>query len=158
MSTTTRLLALAGTVVVLVIAFVVLSPGDEDPDPSSTTPVATAPPPPPAATTTTATTPTATAPAPPAAPKPKFTAIVVRNGRPVGGVRRIEVAKGERARFEITSTNTADHVHVHGYDLFEDLPAGGRARFSFTANAEGIFEIELEDIGVEIAKLVVSPN
>ena len=157
MSTTTRLLAVFATVAVLVIAFVVLSPDDEDPEP--TTPVATAPvpapPPPPASTTTT---PTSTAPAPPAAPKPKFVAIVVRNGRPVGGVKRIEVAKGERARFEVSSTNTADHVHVHGYDLMRDLPAGGRARFSFEANAEGIFEIELEDAGVEIAQLVVQPD
>jgi hypothetical protein len=152
-NTTTRLLTLAASVAVLVLAFVVLSPGDDDPDPASTATVATAPPPP----STTATTTTA-APAPPAAPKPKFTAIVVRNGKPVGGVKRIEVVKGERARFEISSTDTADHVHVHGYDLMRDLPAGGRARFSFTANAEGIFEIELEELGVEIAKLVVEPD
>ena len=82
----------------------------------------------------------------------------MRDGKPVGGVKRIEVVKGERARFEITSAGTTDHVHVHGYDLMRDLPAGGRARFSFTANAEGIFEIELEDAGVEIAKLVVEPG
>jgi FtsP/CotA-like multicopper oxidase with cupredoxin domain len=150
-STTTRLIAVAATVAVLVIAFLVLSPGDEEP--ATTTPVATAPAPPPASTTT-----ATTAPAPPAAPKPKFTAIVVRNGKPVGGVKRIEVAKGDRARIEVSSTDTADHVHVHGYDLMRDLAAGGRARFSFTANAEGIFEIELEDAGVEIAKLVVQPG
>ena len=153
MNTTTRLITLVATVAVLVIAFVVLSPGDDDPDPASTATVATAPPPP----ATTATTTTA-APAPPAAPKPRFVKIVVRGGGPVGGVKRIEVVKGERARFEITSADTTDHVHVHGYDLMRDLRAGGRARFSFTANAEGIFEIELEDIGVEIAKLVVQPG
>ena len=152
MSNTTRLLALVGTVAVLVIAFVVLSPGDDEPDqPASTTPTATEPRMP-------TTIQTSTAEAPPPAPKPKFTAIVVRNGKPVGGVKRIKVSKGDRARIEISSTDTTDHVHVHGYDLMRDLPAGGRARFSFEANAEGIFEIELEDLGVEIASLVVEPS
>ena len=151
-SNTTRLLALVGTVAVLVIAFIVLSPGDDEPgQPASTTSTATEP-------TLPTTIQTSTAAAPPAPPKPKFTAIVVRNGKPVGGVKRIELTKGERARIEVSSTDTADHVHVHGYDIMRDLAAGGRARLSFEANAEGIFEIELEDAGVQIAELVVEPR
>ena len=152
MSNTTRLLALVGTVAALVIAFVVLSPGDDEPDqPANTTSTVAEP-------TMPTTIQTSTAAAPPAPPKPKFTAIVVRNGKPVGGVKRIEVTKGERARIEVSSTNTADEVHLHGYDIKRDLEAGGRVRFSFEANAEGIFEMELEEAGVQIAKLVVEPG
>jgi FtsP/CotA-like multicopper oxidase with cupredoxin domain len=82
----------------------------------------------------------------------------VRAGKPVGGVKRIEIDKGERARIEVRSSDTEDEVHLHGYDLSKQLPAGGRVRFAFEADAEGIFELELERAGVQIAELVVEPG
>lgn len=93
----------------------------------------------------------------PGAPsEPPFPTIEVVDGQPVGGVQQIETDKGEEIAFVIRS-DVADHVHVHGYDLFEDVEAGGRARFSFEASIDGIFEIELEDRGVQIAELRVNP-
>ena len=84
--------------------------------------------------------------------------IRVRNGKPVGGVRTIKVTTGSRARIEVRSTDTSDEVHLHGYDIKRDLNAGGRVRFSFKANAEGIFELELEGSGTQIARIEVQPR
>jgi len=82
--------------------------------------------------------------------------IVVRNGEPVGGVRELEYDAGERVRFEVRS-DVADEVHVHGYDLMKDVAAGGTVSFSFPADIEGIFEVELEGLTEQIAELRVNP-
>ncbi len=72
-------------------------------------------------------------------------------------MKKITVTKGDRVRIEVASPDTSDEIHLHGYDLKRDLKAGGRVRFSFGADAEGIFEIELEGTGTQIGKLVVEP-
>jgi hypothetical protein len=84
------------------------------------------------------------------------TAIVVRNGEPVGGVQELEYSAGEQVRFTVRS-DVADEIHVHGYDLMKDVPAGGSVSFSFPAEIEGIFEIELEGLKEQIAELRVNP-
>jgi hypothetical protein len=62
------------------------------------------------------------------------------------------------ATFVITvKSDVADHVHVHGYDVLRDVAAGGTARFDFKADIPGVFEIELEEAGVEVARLRVEP-
>ncbi|MBA3326761.1 MAG: hypothetical protein H0T43_00465 [Solirubrobacterales bacterium] len=61
-------------------------------------------------------------------------------------------------RLQVTTPDTSDGVHLHGYDLTEDLAPGRRARFSFDADAEGVFEVELEGAGVQIAELRVGPG
>jgi len=48
-------------------------------------------------------------------------------------------------------------VHLHGYDISRDMKPGSRARFSFEANAEGVFEVELHGPGTQIAELTVEP-
>jgi hypothetical protein len=140
MSRTSRIVAAAGTLVVLAIAFVVLSPGGDDATPPATT----------------STTSSVAAPPPPAR-TPKPTSIVVRAGKPVGGIRKIELRKGSRAIIQVSSPDTSDEIHIHGYDLKKDLAAGGNVRFTFTAKTDGVYEIELEDAGVQIAQLVVEP-
>ena len=155
MSNVARVGLLVGAVVILVLAFVLLAPSDDEPG-TATTPTATAP----VATTPTTTpggaTQTTTAPAAPE-PAQEFETIRVRNGEPAGGVQTITVKKGERARIQISSQDTSDEIHLHGYDLTRDLKAGGSVRFSFQADAEGIFEIELEGAHTQIGKLVVEP-
>jgi hypothetical protein len=84
------------------------------------------------------------------------TTILVRNGEPVGGVQELEYSAGEQVRFKVRS-DVADEIHVHGYDLMKDVPAGGSVSFSFPAEIEGIFEIELEGLKEQIAELRVNP-
>jgi heme/copper-type cytochrome/quinol oxidase subunit 2 len=141
MSNQMRLGVLVGAIVVVVLAFVLLSSGGDDTSGPATTTAAT----------------TTPAGEPRARTAPAFETIRVRGGKPVGGVQTITVRKGELARIEVTSPDTSDEIHLHGYDLKRDLKAGGRVRFSFTANAEGIFEMELESASTQIGKLVVEP-
>jgi hypothetical protein len=55
------------------------------------------------------------------------------------------------------SSDTADEVHVHGYDLKKDVAAGGTVSFAFRADIDGIFEVELENSGIQLAQLRVDP-
>ncbi len=152
MSNGARIGLLVGTVVVLVLAFVLLSPEVDEDSGTATTPTV-------APTVTTPGEPqqTATADTPPPPPVPDFETIRVRGGMPVGGVQTVTVSKGDRARIRVTSTDTTDEIHLHGYDRYADVAPGKPAQLSFTADAEGIFEIELHGTGTQIAKLAVEP-
>jgi hypothetical protein len=87
---------------------------------------------------------------------PAATTIVVKNGEPVGGVQRLEYNAGDQIEFTVDS-DVADEIHVHGYDLMKDVPAGGSVSFSFPAEIEGIFEVELEGRKEQIAEIRVNP-
>ncbi|HVD39797.1 MAG TPA: hypothetical protein VNC16_02185 [Solirubrobacterales bacterium] len=89
--------------------------------------------------------------------KPEVTTIVVgKDGKPVGGVAEIDVNKGDEVRFKVKSA-IAEEIHVHGYDLMKDVPAGGTVSFEFPAELEGIFEAELEGEAEQILELRVEP-
>lgn len=82
--------------------------------------------------------------------------IEVENDEPVGGIQELEFESGEEIRFRVSS-DAAEEIHVHGYDLAKDVPAGGSVEFAFPAEIEGIFEVELEALGTQIAELRVNP-
>jgi hypothetical protein len=88
--------------------------------------------------------------------EPPIPTIVVRNGKPVGGVEEITVEAGERVRFRVRS-NTTDEVHVHGYDIEREVGPGASAEFDFPATIEGLFEAELHGSGEQIAELRIEP-
>jgi len=99
-------------------------------------------------TTTTATTTTIE--------QPTVVRVRVVGGSPQRGIVRTTVQKGDRVVLVVTS-DVADHVHLHGYDIMRDVAAGGTARIRFRATVPGRFEVELEDRGVQIADLTVRP-
>jgi hypothetical protein len=82
--------------------------------------------------------------------------IEVENGSPIGGVAEIEVSKGDPVLLEVRA-DVEDEVHVHGYDEFADVTPGDPAKVEFTADLEGIYEIELEGSHTQIAELEVRP-
>lgn len=82
--------------------------------------------------------------------------IVIAEGEPVGGVEELEYKAGEQIEFTVES-DVAEEIHVHGYDLSKDVAAGGSVSFSFPAEIEGIFEVEMEVEGIQIAELRVNP-
>jgi heme/copper-type cytochrome/quinol oxidase subunit 2 len=86
----------------------------------------------------------------------KVPTIVVKNGKPMGGVRNLTYNKGEQIRFKVES-DVSDEVHVHGYDIMKDVKAGGSVSFDFPANIEGVFEAELEGRKEQIIELTVNP-
>jgi hypothetical protein len=86
----------------------------------------------------------------------KVPTVVIREGEPIGGIEELEYDAGDQIRFEISS-DVADEVHVHGYDLMQNVAAGGTVSFDFPAEIEGIFEVELEGRKEQIAELRVNP-
>lgn len=89
-------------------------------------------------------------------PGPKVVRVVVANGVPKGGIVRAKVKKGDRVVLVVTS-DVADEVHLHGYDLSLDVAAGGTVRIRFRATVPGRFEVELEERGLQIADITVEP-
>ena len=82
--------------------------------------------------------------------------IRVKGGQPVGGVQDITVRQGGVIRLTVTA-DAPEEVHMHGYDVAEDVGPGAPARFTVPATINGIFEVELEHSAVQIAKLTVNP-
>jgi FtsP/CotA-like multicopper oxidase with cupredoxin domain len=97
-----------------------------------------------------------------APPKPEITRIRLRGGQVVGGVAEIKVKKGDVVRIAV-SGDAPDEMHLHGYDIYKKLAPGKPARFVFTADVEGIFELEsheAEEAGRDplVGKLTVEPS
>jgi FtsP/CotA-like multicopper oxidase with cupredoxin domain len=144
MSRRQRFTFLAIAVVIAVVAVIVLADSSEDDtEPSPTSATATATPTAEAGEDTPTPTPTPT-PEPP----PLLTA---------GKVTELEATEGETVRFRVRS-DSPEEVHVHGYDISKDIEPGQTATMSFKATITGIFEIEFEESGTQIAELKVEPK
>lgn len=129
-------------------AFLILKDGGDDD--SSDTPTTTQ------TTSTTDTQGTTTTPAPEAEPAPEVATITIEAGKPVGGVKEIELKKGEVLNFRVKSDEEHE-VHLHGYDLEKEVAAGGQVSFKLKASLDGIYEVELEDLKVPIAEVRINP-
>jgi len=86
----------------------------------------------------------------------KVTTIMIKHGKPVGGIADLTYNKGEQVRFKVDS-DVSDEIHVHGYDIMKDVEAGGSVSFDFPATIEGVFEAELEGRKEQILELTVNP-
>src|SRR3954447_4615978 len=128
MSTGARLGILAGVIVVAIVALVIASGGSDDNSSAGTTSAATSTS---TGTDTTSTGGATTTTAKPAGP-PTYR-VTVRDAKPVGGVEKIKVKKGDQVRLVVQS-DTADEIHIHGYDFMNDVEAGGTVRFRFKAD------------------------
>ncbi|MGH8458201.1 MAG: hypothetical protein ACRESV_02520 [Nevskiales bacterium] len=101
----------------------------------------------------------ATPPATPPTPiaTPRVFELRVEHGRLVSGPAVIQVGQGEQVTLQVTSDH-ADELHLHGYDLQLALPAGQAARLSLTAERSGRFEYELHHAHRELGVLEVRPR
>lgn len=82
--------------------------------------------------------------------------IHVVGGQPQGGVQLLVYNKGQQVQFTVTS-DAAEEVHVHGYNLKQNVAKGGSVTFSFPASDVGDHVVELEHTGVQIANLRIEP-
>jgi hypothetical protein len=108
-------------------------------------------------TTTTTTAATTQPPATTAAERPTRVRVAVRGGKVVGGPKVHEVPFGERMTL-VVSSDIADHVHLHGYELLRDVAPGRPVRLSFVTRLSGTFEFELEDAHLRLGELSVAPS
>ena len=95
-------------------------------------------------------------------PQPAAIKIDIKGGKPVGGVQDFKVKKGDKVTLVVTA-DAHDDIHLHGYDIEKPVEPGKPTTFKFTADIEGIFDIEshvAEDAGREpqMAKLTVEPD
>ncbi|MPY78574.1 MAG: hypothetical protein GEV04_08775 [Actinophytocola sp.] len=79
----------------------------------------------------------------------------VKGGERVAGPEQVEVGVGETVTIEVTS-DTADEVHVHGYNKSVELKPGEPATLTFEAAIAGVWEIELHDSGTLLTELRVT--
>jgi hypothetical protein len=134
------------TVPLLALAASLLVAGCGGDDPETATPSTT---PPPSSTSAPETTP------------PSETAfagteieVAVKGGKVDPPTHRVKVAKGTEVRLLITS-DEADELHVHGYELEKELPAGEQVTLDFTADQTGVFEVETHESELQLAQLEV---
>lgn len=147
MSGKARIAALVALVAAAAAAFVVLKPGDDGP-----------PPKPPER-------PDVPGPGPVTTPAIRVVrkAIAVGADGPVGGVAEVRAKAGNRVVITVRSTGFEGEVHLHGFDISRDVAPGKPAVFDIPASAtkqpagQGSFELELEQIGVQVAQLLISP-
>src|ERR1044071_8057141 len=150
MSRGQRFTFLAIAAVIAVLAVILIGGSDDDDGDaatttSQTTPTPTPDEPDPDADATETPTETAT---------PTPTPVPLLQG---GKVTKLRYTEDETVKFRVTS-DVDEEVHVHGYDIAKDIPAGGTVTVSFPADITGIFEIEYEHAGEQIGQLRVDPK
>jgi len=101
-----------------------------------------------------------TAPAPSSAPVPAVPEVRVITASYVGGEVvtdgvRVESELGEEVVLRISS-DVAEEIHVHGYDVYADIPAGGSVDIPLTLTLPGSYEVELHGAGRPLFQLRTS--
>jgi len=81
------------------------------------------------------------------------------SGNPVGGVKKLTYNKGDQIQLHVVLAAPEEAVHVHGYEI-EKPAAHSPVEFSFPANLDGVFEVEVHRLNKTegpIAELTVNP-
>lgn len=149
-----RIVLLAVAAVVLVAGLVLASGGgDDDGGDSESAGTAAAPATAPEARTQPAGQAPEAVPAP-----PRVETIRMRGRAPVGEPPTLRFQRGDTIRLRFVS-DVAEEVHIHGFERYVQVPAGGRPKAArFAADIEGIFEVEAHGSGELLAKLQVRPR
>ena len=86
--------------------------------------------------------------------------IRMKGGEPVGGPKTIRFRAGERVAFTVVPDGSVEEVHVHGYDISKPAVGVKPVEFSFLADLEGSYEIEVhttDGANVLVGTLEVRP-
>ena len=80
--------------------------------------------------------------------------LTVSHGKVTGDTGRVHVKLGTRIRITVLS-DVADEIHVHLYDLSQELSAGTPASVEFVADRAGVITVELEHSKLPLTHLQV---
>jgi hypothetical protein len=90
-----------------------------------------------------------------AAPSGRASAVItVTGGRVSPPPGWLEVDKGREVSITVTS-DVADELRVHGYDIAAALRPGVAATVRFTADLKGVFEVEAHGSGLVLTQVAV---
>lgn len=92
-------------------------------------------------------------------PAPPVPTIRIQGGALAGDVEQIDVKTGGTVRFRVVADQPWD-LHIHGYDVEDEIVPGAPLEVSFPADIEGAFEAEVHGGAGEfpIAEINVSPS
>ncbi|MFF0306109.1 hypothetical protein ACFYSC_01710 [Streptosporangium sp. NPDC004379] len=88
------------------------------------------------------------------APEGPTVEIRVAGGRVTPPPGRVEAARGQAIRLVVTS-DVADELHVHGFDLTRRLEPGRPVTLDVVADRVGLFEVETHESGLVLTQLVI---
>ena len=80
--------------------------------------------------------------------------VTIANGKISPEPGAVEAKKGDHIDLKVTS-DKADAVHVHGYDIEKPLVAGQTTEIQFDATQQGRFEVETHESGKTLFQLIV---
>lgn len=83
--------------------------------------------------------------------------IKLAGGRLAAGDATLKAKQGDTVTIKVTS-DAADELHLHGYDLSFDLESGKPVERTFTADQAGQFEAELHEAKTPVFVLEVQPE
>jgi hypothetical protein len=81
--------------------------------------------------------------------------VAIVDGSVEGGALSESVSTGDVVLIEV-ALDSADEVHLHGYDFTVAGQAGETVQIAFMATIPGVWEVELEGAGLQILELTVS--
>lgn len=81
-------------------------------------------------------------------------AVSYAGGQVSGDTGRITAPTGDQVTITVTS-DVADEIHLHGYDLSAPVGPDTPATLTFQATIPGVFEVELEELGTLLFSLQV---
>jgi hypothetical protein len=86
--------------------------------------------------------------------KPVTITVTAVNGRPVGGIQRPTVKKGQTVRI-VVKTNIGTQIHLHGYNIEKNVKKGVPTVIQFVAKVQGRFALELHPMDAQLAQLTI---
>lgn len=140
--------ALSGTALLMTSVLLVACGGDQAADEPA----------PEESTTSTAESSDVTAPSSATVTRPEVRTVSVSfaDGAVAGGVRTETVPLDKPVRIEVRG-DVEEQVHVHTYDLVDDVAPNDPAVIEFTADIPGVHEVELEGSHLLVLELQVEP-
>ena len=90
----------------------------------------------------------------PSSPAQRTVAVTVTGSRVTPAPRTVELGVGETMTLTVTSDH-ADQLHVHGFDIEKDLPAGTAVSVELTGESPGVYEVETHHPELRLLKIAV---
>ena len=80
--------------------------------------------------------------------------VAVSDGKVTPAPHRVDVPLGSQVRLLVTS-DVDDEVHVHGFDVEEELVAGRTTTIELSADQPGLYEVETHERDLQLLQLEV---